>query len=175
MEELEKLAECLRYKLSNEIVNAATDYFGFPRVNYNAFLLDLADWYLVQNWAYKVNKGKWYIDGHNAVLAMFNFLGFEYAQPDICPTYIVYKRIGPKGKVYIGLTSTTPEYRAGKGGWKYKDNPKMFVDILIYGWESFKTEVMAEGLSPREADELETKLIAEYNAVEEGYNNDDKQ
>lgn len=171
----EKIRECLMKKLTPAIVEDVVEFANKGEVDYERLMDDLTYYYLGNKWAYRVNKESWYVDGHNALLALYNYFGYEHCKPDKLRKFTVYKRTGPNGKVYVGLTSKTPEERAGEHGWGYKDNPKLFNDILKYGWEEFKTEVIADKLTPEDADKLETDMIRALNCVEEGYNNDDKQ
>lgn len=85
--------------------------------------------------------------------------------------YCVYKHTGPTGKVYIGITRRKPEKR-WKGGYGYVDNRYFYRAILKFGWENFKHDIIADGLSKEEAAEMERKLIAEYDSTnpDVGYN-----
>lgn len=85
--------------------------------------------------------------------------------------YCIYKHTSPSGKIYIGITKTTPEKR-WKSGRGYESNRFFYRAIQKYGWENFKHEIIAEGLSQGEASEAERRLIAEYDSTnpEKGYN-----
>ena len=87
--------------------------------------------------------------------------------------YTVYKHTSPSGKVYIGITSTTPEQRWQNGGG-YKHNPHFLAAIQKYGWDNIRHEILAEGLSQKEAEQLEVDLIATNRATDRryGYNAD---
>lgn len=85
--------------------------------------------------------------------------------------YRVYKHTNRvNGKVYIGLTCQAPERRwqkgAGYAGTLFGNA------IRKYGWDAFEHEVIADGLTERDACEMEKRLIAEYksNDREHGYN-----
>lgn len=85
--------------------------------------------------------------------------------------YIVYKHISPTEKIYIGITCQTPKKRF-MNGRGYKQCPAMALAIKKHGWNSFKTEVLFEGLSKEEAEAKEIELIAKYksNQKDFGYN-----
>lgn len=59
-------------------------------------------------------------------------------------TGIVYKYTSPSGKVYIGQTRSSLEYRAGKGGIKYRSNGKglFWKAIKKYGFDNLIPEVI---------------------------------
>lgn len=82
----------------------------------------------------------------------------------------VYIHIFPNGKVYIGQTSQTTAQRwiRGKG---YKGQ---LVERAIkkYGWDNIEHKVLYSGLTEEEANEIEIRLISEYNSTNEdfGYN-----
>ena len=74
------------------------------------------------------------------------------------------------GKKYIGITSMEPKHRwlSGKG---YSGNKKFCKDIEKYGWSGFEHEILFDGLSQKEAVDLERDLIQKYDTVHSGYNN----
>ena len=85
--------------------------------------------------------------------------------------YCVYKHTNlTNQKVYIGITSQKISHRWGHEGHNYNQQPKFFNAIQKYGWENFSHEVLYDNLTKEQAIELEAKLIAEYNSVENGYN-----
>lgn len=88
-------------------------------------------------------------------------------------TYTVYKHTSPSGKVYIGITSKRPEQRWDKGRG-YKHCPYFSAAINKYGWEAFKHDILAEGLTKEEAERQEVELIARYRSTDRrfGYNAD---
>ena len=85
--------------------------------------------------------------------------------------YTVYKHTSPKGLVYVGITTKKPEYRWSNGNG-YKPNKHFYNAILKYGWDNFKHEIIATGLSKETACKLEQVLIAEYDSTNpaKGYN-----
>ena len=85
--------------------------------------------------------------------------------------YFVYKHTCPNEKVYIGITSCTPEVR-WQGGYGYKDNGRFFKDVLYYGWSNIKHEIIAEGLTKEQALKMESAQIILHNSVlpQCGYN-----
>ena len=86
--------------------------------------------------------------------------------------YTVYKHTSPNGKIYIGVTSQRLSARFGKNGSKYEYNKLFYEDILNYGWNNIKHEVILETENAEEAHDAERKLIAEYhsNNIKYGYN-----
>ena len=85
--------------------------------------------------------------------------------------YIVYLHINKiNQEKYIGITNQIPEYRWGKEGKGYKNQPKFYNAILKYGWNNFEHLILETDLSENEALELETQYIMEYNSIENGYN-----
>lgn len=87
--------------------------------------------------------------------------------------YTVYKHTSPAGKVYIGITRDKLQHR-WKGGHGYVHNTHFFRAIKRYGWDAFRHEVVAEGLTETQAIEMERKLIADHNSTNpaRGYNRD---
>lgn len=85
--------------------------------------------------------------------------------------YTVYKHTTPNGKVYIGITSKKPEKR-WENGHGYKGNKYFYRAIQKYGWENFKHEIIADGLTKEQACNMEIELIAKYDATnpKHGYN-----
>ena len=85
--------------------------------------------------------------------------------------YTVYKHISPSNKIYIGITSQKPKDRWENGNG-YKSNKYFYRAILLYGWDNFKHEIIAEGLTKEEAEKMEIQLIAFYDSTneEKGYN-----
>ncbi len=86
-------------------------------------------------------------------------------------TYSVYKHTSPSGKVYIGITSRTPEER-WHGGSGYCRNKHFYNAIVKYGWDNFTHEILAENLTHDEACAAEVALIAAYESTDptKGYN-----
>ena len=82
--------------------------------------------------------------------------------------YLVYKHTAPNGKVYIGITKNLPNARWNEGAG-YETQKKFYKAIQTFGWINFKHEIIAAGLSEKEAKELESKLIIEYKSNEEEY------
>lgn len=87
--------------------------------------------------------------------------------------WIVYKHTNKiNGKMYIGITGQTAERRWRNQGKGYKKCVAFYRAIEKYGWDNFTHEILFEGLSKEEAEELERKLIKENksNNPEYGYN-----
>lgn len=73
------------------------------------------------------------------------------------------------GKMYVGQTSQPPQKRwdNGKG---YETSPKFFNAILKYGWNNFEHIIVANNLTQEEANNLEERLIQQYETQIYGYN-----
>ena len=85
--------------------------------------------------------------------------------------FIVYiHRLKTDGRVYVGQTRGSLKQRAGSNGHRYKHCPKFYNAIQKYGWDSFEHIVVATGLTIDEANQLEDKLIKEYNSINNGFN-----
>lgn len=86
--------------------------------------------------------------------------------------FCVYKHTSPDGKVYIGITSQPVSARWGVGGREYKSNSHLWSAIQLYGWDNFKHQIVASGLSKSDACQLEIYLIAKYDSTDpdKGYN-----
>lgn len=86
--------------------------------------------------------------------------------------YFLYKHTFPNGKVYIGITSRVNPERRWLGGRGYQTQKLMYNAIQQYGWENIKHEILFSDIPETEIDDLERKIIAEYqsNNPEYGYN-----
>lgn len=70
----------------------------------------------------------------------------------------VYQHTFPNGRIYIGI-SNNPEAR-WDGGMGYSDaNARMFRDIVKYGWDNIKHEILLTGLTEQDARREEQRLI----------------
>ena len=81
-------------------------------------------------------------------------------------TWKVYKLTSPNGRSYVGCTKLDLETRFQKGR-NYHNNTELFNDILLYGWQSFTKEVIAEYEDETAAREREHIEIQNY---PDGYN-----
>lgn len=83
--------------------------------------------------------------------------------------YTVYMHtVIENGKRYIGQCSRTAKERWGSNGHRYKG--QLFYNaIKKYGWDNILHEIVAEGLTRKEADELEKELIAKYKSNDRKY------
>ena len=86
-------------------------------------------------------------------------------------TYTVYRHISPSGKSYIGITKQIAEKRFQEGSG-YKTQPVFWRAIKKYGWETFKHEILEEGLNVIEASEREAYYIENvyHSYTPNGYN-----
>lgn len=86
--------------------------------------------------------------------------------------FYVYKHTNNiNGKVYIGITSKTPEQR-WRNGLGYKGQPYFWKAIKKYGWDNFTHDVLLTKLTQEEACSKEIELISFYksNNSNFGYN-----
>ena len=88
-------------------------------------------------------------------------------------SYTVYILIDKDDKVYVGVTSQTVKHRWNNGNG-YRCIPNLWLAIESQGWESFRKEIVAEGLSKPSASNLEQELIKQYDSTNptKGYNRD---
>ena len=83
---------------------------------------------------------------------------------------IVYEHVNLfNNKRYIGITSQIPEVRWQRGSG-YRENTIFFRAIKKYGWDNFEHNILYEGLSNREALEIESTLIKKYKSLGVSYN-----
>lgn len=80
--------------------------------------------------------------------------------------WTVYKLTSPNNRVYIGCTNLRLEDRFNKGRGYYH-NKELFDDILKYGWDSFKHQIVCEFETEEDARECEHEEIKKY---PNGYN-----
>lgn len=86
-------------------------------------------------------------------------------------SFLVYKHTNKEnGKVYIGITSQEPKRRWQNGAGYY--GTYFYNAIQKYGWDGFEHEILLDGLTKEQAEEIETDLIAKYGSAnrENGYN-----
>lgn len=85
--------------------------------------------------------------------------------------YYVYLHLNKiNHKRYYGITSEkTPEIRWKKG---YAHNKHFESAIAKYGWDNFEHIIVASNLTKQQAEQMEQKLIAQYNTNNDkhGYN-----
>ena len=87
--------------------------------------------------------------------------------------YIVYQHKNKiNSKVYIGITSRTPEERWGSNGCNYKSSPYFYNAIQKYGWDNFEHNILYTNLTKEEACKKEQELIKNFNSMDRnfGYN-----
>lgn len=83
-------------------------------------------------------------------------------------TYCVYKHTSPSNKVYIGITGRDPKMRWANGK-AYAHNKHFILAINKYGWNSFKHEILYDGMTKEQAEETEILLIAKYKSNDRRY------
>ena len=85
--------------------------------------------------------------------------------------FSVYKLTAPNNKCYIGMTSINPVKRWA-GGHGYEYNKEFWDDIVKYGWDNIKREIILTTDNEDEAHNKEIELILLYNSVNSdfGYN-----
>lgn len=83
-------------------------------------------------------------------------------------TWVIYiHTLTLDGRKYIGQTNDI------HSRWKpsaYKTCTKFYKAIQEYGWNNFTHEIIYDNLTLEEANELEEKLIAEYDTINNGFN-----
>lgn len=82
--------------------------------------------------------------------------------------YTIYKHTSPSGKVYIGQTKRDVEKRWNNGNG-YATSPHFNRAIKKYGWNNIQHEIIATGLTKKEANWLEQYLISYYHSNEGQY------
>lgn len=83
--------------------------------------------------------------------------------------WTVYKHTAPNGKVYIGITGNKVKNR-WRNGHGY-ETQIFYRAIKKYGWENINHEILFEGLTKKQAGEMEQHLIEKYDCiVPKGYN-----
>jgi group I intron endonuclease len=84
---------------------------------------------------------------------------------------IIYKLTSPSGKVYIGRTQNFERRMIEhKSAANKIFNRSLYKAIRKYGWDSFKTEILAECDNEDTAQIVEETLIKKFNSVKLGYN-----
>lgn len=83
-------------------------------------------------------------------------------------SYIVYEHLFPNGKKYVGITCQKPS-RRWRGGKSYQQNIRMTRAIKKYGWDNIKHTILADGLTEKEAEDMEIRLIKEWNLQNPSY------
>lgn len=90
-------------------------------------------------------------------------------------SWTVYKHTFPDGKVYIGITGMDPEKRwcnghgyLGRVDGKY-NQPLIAHAIVKYGWSNILHEIVANGLSEKEAGNMEKELVEKYQSNNSNY------
>lgn len=77
-------------------------------------------------------------------------------------TYTIYKLTSPSGKVYIGQTiSITNRFSCYKN-LLCEAQTLLYRSLIKYSWASFIKEIIETGLTKLEANELEIKLIKQF-------------
>ena len=87
--------------------------------------------------------------------------------------WIVYMHINKfNNKMYVGITSRTPEVRWKRNGYGYKSSPYFYSAIQKYGWDNFEHNILFTDLCESEAKAKEKELIKLYktNNRDFGYN-----
>ena len=87
--------------------------------------------------------------------------------------YIVYQHKNKiNSKIYIGITSRTPEERWGHNGNNYKTSPYFYNAIQKYGWNNFEHNILYTNLTKEQACQKEQELIQYFHSMDRnfGYN-----
>ena len=87
---------------------------------------------------------------------------------NVSKNYFVYMHtLQLDGRKYIGITCyDNPEKRWGKNGTGYKEQSYFYRAIQKYGWDSFKHEILFEGLTKEQACCKEQALIKLFNTTD---------
>ena len=84
-------------------------------------------------------------------------------------SYCIYTHTNKtNGKVYVGLTSMSPEKRWRKGK-RYKEGTHFRNAVDKYGWDNFEHEIIKDGLTKEEASYWEQYYISFYNSSDRQY------
>lgn len=73
----------------------------------------------------------------------------------------IYKLTSPEGKIYIGRTTKDKLYQRCLYGVGYSHNKELTDDIVKFGWNNFKHEVIAE-IEDTDAAFIERQYILKY-------------
>ena len=95
----------------------------------------------------------------------------EYENDKQIINYSVYIHIFPNGKKYVGVSENINK-RWGTFGLPYVKNIEMYKDILKYGWENIKHEIILVTNDSFKARKLENKIIEIFELTNDknGYN-----
>lgn len=112
-----------------------------------------------------------YYKKHQSKIKIYGEDDFKVVSNDT-NLYKIYLLTFPNDKVYIGITSQTEKNR-WKEGNGYIYNEVMYNDILKYGWENIKKNILYKDLLYDEARGKEKELIINYKShlKKHGYNN----
>jgi group I intron endonuclease len=91
---------------------------------------------------------------------------------------IIYKAVGPGGKVYIGQTTKTLAIRKGQHKFRAKKQDRRYpfgIALLDEGFDAFAWEAIDQADTPEDLDQKEKAWIAHYDSMnpERGYNGTD--
>lgn len=85
--------------------------------------------------------------------------------------HLIYKHTSPSGKAYIGQTKNYEIRCQHHRTRANKSCPSFYKAITKYGWENFTHEILIDGLTHAEANELESFYIKEHGTLSpNGYN-----
>jgi group I intron endonuclease len=84
----------------------------------------------------------------------------------------IYKLVSPSGKVYIGQSRNINKRFGMYSRFECKNQRKLYPAICKYGWDNFTKEILIsyEDVEQGVLNYKETAYIAEYEAVDKGYN-----
>ena len=82
--------------------------------------------------------------------------------------YKLYLHTTPNGKRYYGITKQNPKKR-WLSGHGYRNNQYFWRAITKYGWNNITHEVLCDGLTEHEAQELEQYMIQWYDTANRKY------
>ena len=85
-------------------------------------------------------------------------------------SWTVYKHTSPSGKVYVGISSDINRRWAANGYYYCLADTIFSKALRKYGWDNFQHIIVQEGLTKKEACDMEKELIAYYKAKKLSYN-----
>lgn len=83
---------------------------------------------------------------------------------------IIYRLISPSGKSYIGQTKREEKRKNHYRSLNCKDQPKIYLALLKYGYDKFKFDIIDSAENQKELNDKEKFYIKFFDTVVRGYN-----